>query len=578
VIGRLRDGVDRQTAQADVDRVAALLAEQHPQSLGRVGVTLTPLKETVVGQTRPLLLALLAAVVLVLLIACANIANLLLARAAGRQREIALRGTLGAGHGRLARQLLTESLLLAVMGGTAGILLGGWGLDVLRWLAPAGTPRLEEVRLDGGVLLFGLAASLATGVLFGLAPALGLSRPRLAAALREGGRSGMAPGRSRLRATLVVTELALGLALLIAAGLLIRSLGALSHVDPGFRADHVAVGQVAFPASRFPDPGQAFAVFDQFIERLGAQPQARAVGAVTVLPLSGNQLDLSIGIEGRLPPPGEEQAADFRAATPGYFRTMEIPLKAGRLPDGGDGTQAPKVVVVSERFAERFFPGEDPVGKRLRIGNVQNPEAPWWTVVGVVGGVRDNQLDKLPDPEVYAPFAQRPSRSVNLVMRYEGATDSALRALREAVAAVDPSRPVARLGTMEELVARSLAPARFVTFLLAAVGIYGVVAYSVGQRSREIGIRLAIGAERVSILGMVLRWGMRLLVPGLLLGLAAAFFLVRLLASLLSGVQPADPATFASVSVLLALVTLAACYLPARRAARLDPVRTLKAE
>lgn len=588
VVGRLRDGVSPLQAQADLDRVAALLGSQHPEDLADTGITLTPLKQSVVGDSQALLIALFAASLLVLLIACTNVANLLLARAGGRERELALRSSLGASRGRLVRQLLTESLLLALAGGLAGLLLGGWGMDLLRWLAPQGTPRLDEVSLNLTVLAFTFAAALTTGLVFGLAPALGLVRRQSPKSLREGSQGGGTPGRSRLRSLLVVGEVALGLVLLVAAGLLIRSLGALSQVDPGFRPQQVVSGTLLFPSARIPDEADLVPLLDRMLARLAARPQVEAVGAVSVLPLSGSQTDISVAVEGRLPKPGQEPGTDYRIVSPGYFAAMGIPLLQGRLFAAEDGPTGTRTVVVSERFAERFLPGEDPLGKRVRLGEVQSAESPWWTIVGVVGGVRDNQLDRAPDPEIYTSFQQFPVRRMTLVARVAGAPATALPLLRQAVADVDPSRPLAHLDTLENLVARSLAPTRFVAYLLAsfaalalvlaAVGIYGVVAHAVGERRREIGIRMAVGAEIASILRMVLAWGGRLLAIGLGLGLLAALAASRLLVSLLYGVGPADPATLAVVTGLLGLVALGACYLPARAASRIDPALTLKAE
>ncbi len=587
VIGRLKPGVSRQAAQADFDRLGAALAAAYPIDLKDVGLLLTPLLDRVVGPVKTPLLVLLGAVAMVLLIACANVANLFLTRATARRRELAVRSALGANRGRLVGQLLTESLLLALAGGALGMLLGSWGLDVLRVLAPAGSPRIEELAIDRTVLGFTFAVSVATGLLFGLAPALSASRPRLAAAMGEGSR-GSSSGGNRLRGSLVVAELALGLALLASAGLLLRTLGSLSRVDPGFDPERLATGTLYFPQARFAQAAEAGALLDEVTARLLARPDVEAVGAVSVLPLSGSQIDVSFGIEGRMPAPGEELPTDFRAASPSYFDAAGIPLLSGRLFDSGDHAAAQKVALVSRAFADRYFAGEDPVGRRMRIGNVQNPEAPWWTIVGVVGSVRDNRLDRAPDPEVYQPLAQRPSRGMTLVVRAKTDPAPLLAALRDTVSAADPRQPVANLATMEELVSRSLAPTRFVVFLLlafaglalvlAAVGVYGVMAYATAQRAREIGIRMALGARGADVLNLVLRRGLTLVAIGLALGLVASLGLGRGLASLLYGVEPGDPATLATVSALLAAVGLAACYLPARRAARVDPVETLKSE
>jgi putative ABC transport system permease protein len=587
-IGRLAPGASRAAAQGDMDRVARDLAEDYPVDQRDVGVTLRPLLETVVGPTRTHLLALSGAVVLVLLVASANVANLFLARATGRSRELAVRSALGAGRGRLTRQLLTESVLLGLSGGALGVLLGVWGVELLKWIAPPGSPRIGEVRLDGMVMLFTLAVSLATGLAFGLVPALGASGKTLTVALHEEGRGGASRAKGRLRGALVVVELALGLVLLVSAGLLLRSLGNLATTDPGFRAAGAAAGRLVFNSARFPEPHQVAAALAAIEERLAERPGILGVGSVSTLPLSGSQNDISFGIEGRLPAAGEEPGTDFRIVTLGYFQTLGIPLVRGRLFQPGDHAQAPLVALVSERFAELYFPGEDPIGRRLRVGAVRADDSPWWTIVGIVGGVRDNALERPPDPEIYGAYAQRPRRYMTVVARSAGDPEAVLGALRETVAEVDPEQAVGNLSTLEDLVRRSLAPARFtgsllsafaaVGLALAAVGIYGVVAYAVARRTREIGIRMALGAEARSVLSLVLSWGGSLVGLGVALGLPAALGAGKAVSGLLFGVEPADPAILAGVTLLLTAVALAACLVPAVRACRIDPMRTLRSE
>lgn len=586
VITRTRPGVTRAALSADLDRVAAGLAQDQPTYLKGVGILAEPLSESITGPARLPLLALATAVALVLLIACANVANLLLTRAAARRHELSVRAALGAGRGRLVRQLLVESLLLAMAGGGLGLLLGAWGLDGIRAFAPAETPRLSELGFDRTVLGFTLLLSLVTGLVFGLAPALAASRAG-AARLGSGGARG--PSRGRVKSVLVASEVALGVALLAGAGFLVRTLGALNRVDPGFDVAQVAAGSVSFPQARFPDVAVGLARFDEILARLAERPEVAAAAAVSTLPLSGSQIDISFAVEGELPEPGRELGADYRAATPTYFGAMGIPVLAGRAFTSEDGPNGGPVVVVSETFAERYLGGrERALGRRMRVGNVHSEESPWRTVVGVVGGVRDNALGQAPDPEMYAPFLQRPTRRMTLVARAQGDAQAAAGAIRETVAAVDRDQPVSQLGTLAELKHRSLATNRFLVGLLlafaalalslAAVGIYGVVAHAVDQRQREIGIRMAIGARSGEVLRMVLSWSAGWITLGLVVGLGGAVALGRALSSLLYGVAPGDPATLTTVVVLLAAVGLVATYLPARRASRLDPVLTLKAE
>jgi putative ABC transport system permease protein len=588
VIGRLAPGRDAAAAAAELDGVMRRLGEVHPADLAETGVTLVPLRRTVAGPARTPLLALLGAVVLVLLVACANVANLVLARAFGRDRELAVRTALGAGRRRLVHQLVTESLVLAALGGVLGLVLGQVGMELLRAFAPPGTPRLDEVGFDATVFAFALGATALTGLLFGLVPALLVSRSPLTVSLHEGGRGGSSRGRARLRAGLVVAELALGLALLVGAGLLIRTLGALQRVDPGFRTEGVVAGRLVFPTAQYPEPERVRALLDEVVARLEATPGVEAAGAVSVLPLSGGQTDVSYVVEGRIPPAGEEPATDYRVATPGYFEALEIPRLRGRLLRPGDDAQGALVAVVSEELVRRAFPGEDPVGRRIKVGGTRNPETPWRTIVGVVGGVRDNALGRTPDPEIYLPMAQQPSRVMRVVARSSAGTERLAEALRQAVEGVDRALPVSQVAAVAETVRGTLAPERFVAGLLAvfagvalalaAVGLYGVMAYAVGQRTREIGIRMALGARPREVLGLVLRQGAGLLAGGLAAGALAAWGLSRLLRGLLYGVAPYDPATFAAMAALLAATAVAATWLPARRAARLAPVEALRVE
>ncbi len=587
VVGRLAPGVTVEAARADMQRVAASIAAQNPADYRDVGVTLEPLGGAIVGAARTPLLVLLGAVGLILLIACANVANLLLARGAAREREVAVRSALGAGRRRLVRQLLTESLVLAACGGLAGLALGTWGTELLVRMAPPGTPRVQAIGMHPAVFLFAALATLGTGLLFGLAPALGLARRRAAEVLREGGRGVEGGGRGRLRGALVVTELALGVALLVGAGLLLRSFAELRSVDPGFRVENMLSARLIFPAADYDGPG--IAGFLEGLERdLNARPGVEGAGLVSVLPLSGNVSDVSFGIEGRLPAEGEEPAADLRRATPGFFRTMGIPLVRGRTFDERDREGADPVAVISERMMREHFVGENPVGRRIKVGDVRNPDAPWFTVVGVVGSVRSRALDRVPEPEIYLSAFQYRARGMSVVLRGERRPEALAGTLRDAVASRDPAMPVAQLATLEELFANATAPQRFLSRLLGAfaglglllglVGIYGVMAYAVSRRTREIGVRIALGAGPRDVLGQVMRRGALLTVAGLAVGLLLALLASRALTGILYQVSPTDPLTVAAVTLLLGATALLACWIPARRATRVDPVDALRSE
>ncbi|MEJ2312404.1 MAG: ABC transporter permease [Gemmatimonadales bacterium] len=588
VIGRLASGVSFEAAGADMDRVAAGIAEANPLDYRDVGVALVPLRETVAGPVRTALLVLLGAVGLILLIACANVANLLLARASVRERELAVRGALGAGPLRLARQLLTESVILALAGGSLGILLGVWGTALLVRFAPAGLPRASEIGLHADVLVFALGASVLTGLLFGMAPVLSLPRSRYGSALREGGRGASSAAGGRLRNGLVVVQLALGMSVLTAAGLLLRSFAELRGVDPGFRVENTLSGRLFFSSARYEDPADIAVIVKQLEDRLGAAPGVASVGAVTVLPLSGLVHDINFGIETRMPEAGNEPAADLRRATPGFFETMGVPLLQGRVFDEGDRADALPVTIISESMAEKHFRDESPIGQRIKVGGVRNPESPWWTIVGVVGSVRSRALDRIPEPEIYLPVAQRPPRGLSFVVRAEGDPAALVPAFREAIWSVDADMPVSQLATLEDTFAASLAPQRFLAWLLGAfaalalllgsVGIYGVMAYMVSRRTREIGIRMALGARPADVMRDTMTRGLALTAGGLALGAAGALAASRALTSLLFEISPTDPMTLGVVATLLAGTALFACYWPARRATRVDPMVTLRYE
>jgi len=588
VIGRLRDGESEGTAFADMTRVAAGIATENPADYEDIGITLETLRATVVGPVRTPLYVLLATVGLVLLIACANVANLLLARATVRQRELAVRSSLGAGRFRIVRQLLTESVVLGVGGGLLGLGLGIWGTALLVQAAPAGLPRLDEVGFDATVFLYALVASALTGLLFGLAPAFGHVPEQSAESLREGARGSSVRSGGGLRNALVVGELALGVAVLVAAGLLLRSFRHLQGVDPGFEADNALSARVLMTGSDYPDTHSMNTFITEVEERLAGRPGVRAVGSATVLPLAGTVNDVGFGVEGRLPEPGREPLADLWRATPGFFEAMRIPLLSGRYLDDTDRDGSLEVALVSRSMADRYFPGEDPVGKRIRIGGVRNPDSPWWTIVGVVETVRTRAVARTPEPEIFIPFRQRPTRGMSIVVHTDGDPSAFATDLRETIWGINPNMPISQVATLDEVFAASIAPDRFTTLLLAsfaglalvlgAVGIYGVMAFTVSQRMKEIGIRMALGARPVDVLRSVLSRGLLLTGLGAALGLVAAVAAGRALSSLLFGVSPTDPVTLIAVVVLLGGSALFASFWPARRATRVDPLITLRAE
>ncbi|MBV9924270.1 MAG: ABC transporter permease [Acidobacteria bacterium] len=585
VLGRLKDGVGAPQAEAEM----ATVASRVEQSLGgtNVGhqVVVVPLHEQVVGGARTALLTLLAAVALVLLIACANVANLLLARAAARRREVAVRAALGASRWRIVRQLLAESLLLAGLAGVLGLLLAVWGVELLVRLDPAGVQRAGEVTLDWRVLAFTLGLSVLTGILFGLAPALQASKTDFVESLKEGGRSGQGLARSRLRSGLVVGEVALTLVLLVGAGLLLKSFSRLLAVDPGLDARNVLTLDVALPSAKYNEPQRITAFYERLVQEAAAVPGVQAAGVVSVLPLAGDDTSNFVQIEGRAPlPPGQAMRAGRRNVSADYFRTLGIPVKRGRALAASDADGAQPVLVINESLARSFFPDEDPVGKRVRTGD----KSPWVEIVGVVGDVRHRGLDVDARPEMFFPHTQTPSRRMTLVVRSSGDPAALAAPLRERVRSIDRDQPVGDVKTMEEWVSESVASRRFTAALLgvfaaaaaalAALGLYGVVSYSVAQRTHEIGLRVALGARPRDVLRLVIGQGLTLTLVGAAVGLAAAFALTRVISGLLFNVGATDPSIFVAVPLLLVVVALLACYLPARRATKVDPMVALRYE
>ena len=588
VVARLKPGVPLAQAQTQMDTISQRLAGEYHETNNGWRVRLTNLHEFMVGAVRPSLLILLGAVAFVLLIACANVANLLLARATARQKEIAVRTALGASRLRIVRQLLTESVLLSLGGGAGGVLLSVWLTDLFIAVSPPNAPRFDEIRPDARVFLFALALAVLTGVVFGLAPALQASRPDLNESLKEGGRSGAEGGRrNRVRSLLMVAEIALSFMLLAGAGLLIKSFMRLRDVSPGFNANGVLAMRLSLPSAKYPKGQPRVDMYRQVFERVRALPGVESAGAVLSLPLGGDTFNVGRSFirEGRPMTPEESANASYLVATPDYFRTLAIPLVAGRAFTEQDTEQSPMVVIVNETMARKYWPGESPVGKRITIWRDEKFAR---EVVGVVGDTRA-ALDTPPGAQMYVPFAQDAGwGSMTMVVRTTVEPSSLAGAVRGEIHALDKTLPVYNVRTMNEVAAASVAPRRAamllltafaaVALLLAVLGIYGVTAYYVTQRTHEIGIRMALGAQTRDVLRLVVGQGIRLTLVGLALGIACAFALTRVMASLLYGVKPTDPATFTGGALLLALVALVACYLPARRATKVDPMVALRYE
>jgi putative ABC transport system permease protein len=587
VLARLKSGITLPEANADINTIASRLQQQYPDSNADATVRLVPLHEQIVGNYQRSLLVLLAAVSLVLLIAAANIANMLLARAAARKRELAIRMALGASRIRIVRQLLTESLLLSAFGGIGGLLLAVWGVQLLARLSSAGLPRANEIAIDVRALLFTAAVSLLTGLAFGVFPALQSSRPHSGEALKGEGRTTTAK-RQRARNLLVVSEVALSLILLVGAGLLIRSFLALQSVDPGFNSANILTMRLNLSGPKAKSGTQAIAFQSQLLERIKALPGVQSAATRSFVPITNDWALLSFAIAGRPLDSANRPIAYYNAISPEYFSTMRIPLVSGREFNPQDVRDKQNVAIVNSTLARRYFPNEDPLGKRITLDDQDLAPDSWTTIVGVVGDTKPKSLDGDPAAELYMPFAQQPEPSLSLLVRSTVDPTGISAAIRNEVLALDKDQPVYNIKTLGGLLSDSVATPRFrtsllalfamVALILAAVGLYGVVTYSVTQSTHDFGVRMALGACVSDVLKLVLKNGMKLALAGVAVGLAGAFALTRLMAALLFGVKPTDIITFAIVSVGLIAIALFACYVPARRATKIEPIEALRYE
>lgn len=588
VLGRLKPGVSLAQARADMATIASNLERQYPDSKQGWSVLVQTMLETEVGDTRPALAVLAWAVALVLLIACANVANLLMAKAASRQREFAIRTALGAGRGRLIRQLMTESLLLGLSGGGVGLVLAMVGLGVFQRMAPSNLPRMGDVHLDGQVLAFTLLVSLATGIIFGLVPAWHATRIDVNEPLKEGGR-GMTEGRgrNRLRSGLVIAEIALSLTLLVDVGLLIRSFVRLNSEPVGFQTSHLLAVDVGLPEGKYKDGRAQAAFFDDLLGRLAHLPGVESVGTVSALPFSGANAWFSVSVDGGPAPAlGEPASAAYREISAGYFHALKLPLIAGREFSDQDRDSSPGVVVVNQTFAGAFFPKEEALGKRIQVGEGPGPNP--CEIVGIIKDVKNFGLEEKVVPEMYCPYRQRSSGYFSVLVRAKGDPASIANSLRDAVLAIDKDQPIQSIRTMDELVVNSLAGRRFMitllgvfaslALILCTIGIYGLISYTVAQRTHEFGVRVALGARVGDVLQLVLGQAVGLALTGLVLGAVGAWVGARLLANQLYGIEPYDPVTFALGTFVLGAVALLACLIPARRAAKVDPMVALRNE
>ncbi len=587
VVGRLAPGVSSAQAQSELAALQTRIAQEHPNGSRGWGAQIVPLQEQSTGDVRGTLLMLLGAVSLVLLIACANVANLLLARASARRKEIAVRQALGASRVRLMRQLLTESLVLSFSGGLIGLALAAGLTRMLVVLSPPGLPRIEQIGVNGWVLAFSAFLSVITGILFGLVPAFQMSRLALADSLKQGGGRGAVGSGDTPRRLFVLAEVTLAVVLLVSAGLLVRSFAHVLSVKQGFATASTLVMEVGLPPAKYRDEAQQSAFFDRALARLQHLPGVRTIGAVSSLPLSNDENLDTFSVEGRPEPSGEPLLCDTRSTGGAYFDAMRIPLLRGRLLIESDQSNILPVAVVSETLARRVFPDRDPIGQRMKFGEPGN-KRPWMTIVGVVGDVRNSSLEQKPRPQIYVPYHHLPSAFMNIVVHTTVEPGTLAAAVRREIATLDPEQAVANIRTMEQVISAAVTARRFITLLLTlfailallltAVGLYGVVSYTVSRRTGEMGLRMALGATRGRLLSMIVGQGLRLTMAGIALGLAGATALKKLFESLLYGVGAVDPWTFGAVTIALLCVAALACYVPARRAANIDPLKALRQE
>jgi putative ABC transport system permease protein len=589
VIGRLKPGVSLKQAQAEMNTLGARFAKEFAAQDSGLTIRIEPYQQVVVGNVKSALLILLGAVGLVLLIACANIANLLLSRATSRGREIAVRIALGAGRARIVRQLLTESALLGLLGGFAGVLLAVWGVWSLRPFLPSEVAQINSIHVGGSVLAFALLLSLAAALAFGLAPALLVTPSNLHASINEGGERTGQRGGQHVRSFLAVAEISLAMVLLVAGGLLMRSFALVTSVNPGFDPKNVIEAEVSLPQFQYSTPQQWTGFSNELLAHLHAQPGLRDSALAAPLPMDRQgEANFPFSIVGDPPlQPGKSATADWSTVSPDYFRVMRIPLLRGRFFSEQDSPSNPNVAIISETLARRYFPNQDPLGRQMRFGFPPNSNVPR-EIVGVVSDVRDVALSQKPGPMMYVPFAQAPLYGGEVVVRSSLSASSVAASIRQAVHSIDKDLPVTDVVSFPDALGQSISQERFRTFLLgsfsaialvlAALGIFGVISYSASQRSHEIGIRMALGAQRRNILGLILGQGAKLALFGLGVGVVAAFLLTRLMANLLYGVSATDPLTFGAVAIVLLGVAVIACYIPARRASRVDPMVALRYE